>query len=221
MAIVNGKDVILSIATGGGFDPILCNASCSINFSTDSLETTFEDDGAYRGFVPNKHTVTLKGNGPIQLGENYTAAQIVEFELARTIISWKFEFDDGTNTVIFSGTGFFTAIDITGDAGGSPATVDYTIQVTGEVSVDDTPPPGGSGTPAIWTYTATGGETTIGDPDLLNALILDVEREGIGLEIITAGSPTGNQVKSTPTGGTLEFGYALGAGEFINVLYLE
>lgn len=221
MAIVSGKDVILSIAAGGAYDPILCNASCSINFNTDTLETTFEDAGAFRGYIPNKHSITLEGNGPIQLGENYTAAQITEFQLARTIINWKFEFDDGTNTVIYSGTGFFTSIKITGDATGTPANVDYTIQVSGEVLVDDTPPPGGSGNPAIWTYTATGGETTIGDPDLLNALILDVEREGIGLEVITAGTPTGNQVKSTPAGGTLEFGYALGPGEFINVLYLE
>lgn len=218
--IVEGRNVILEISTGSAFAPIMCNASCKMNISTSELETTFEDDAAYRGFIPDKHTITIDGSGPIVMGSSFTAAQATEMQLARTIFNWKFQWTDGTNTALYSGTGFFISMNIDGTVN-QAATCDYTIKVSGQVAIDDTPPPGGDGSPAIWTYIATGGETTIGDPVLLNGLILDVERSGIGVEVITAGSPGGSQVKSVPVAGTLQFGTPLGAGEFINVLFLE
>jgi hypothetical protein len=73
----------------------------------------------------------------------------------------------------------------------------------------------------IYTYEATGGETTVSDADLIGAQLLDLEVEGIGLQIITTGTPTGSQVKFDTLTGTLTFGTMLGAGSWVNALYLE
>jgi hypothetical protein len=72
-----------------------------------------------------------------------------------------------------------------------------------------------------WSYNATGGETTITNVVIENVDVWDVRRNGIGLEIITTGTPTGSQVKYTAASGTLEFGMALGAGEWILTIYVS
>ena len=47
-----------------------------------------------------------------------------------------------------------------------------------------------------------------------------VDRNGIGLEVVTSGTPTSEQVKFTTGTGQLEFGYALGVDEVIWVVYV-
>jgi hypothetical protein len=79
----------------------------------------------------------------------------------------------------------------------------------------------GTGTgagPFVFLYTATGGESSIADADLIGATVIDVERNGIGLIVVTT-SPSNNEVQFTTGTGTLTFGYVLGAGEYIQVLY--
>jgi hypothetical protein len=72
-----------------------------------------------------------------------------------------------------------------------------------------------------WGYDATGGETTISDSSILGVDVLDVRRNGIGLEVITGGTPNGSQVKYNSGAGSLEFGMALGAGEWILTIYVD
>lgn len=218
MALVQGSDVLLKIANGGSLNAVACNASCTMEITTDTFETTFEETGSTRSFIPNKHTASLRGNGPIILGQDVRVSDIVQYQLNKTIITWEFRYTDGTDTVVYSGNGFFTSTNIDG-AVSQAAQCDYTIQITGAISITAAPPLG-DGDPQIYTYIATGGETTISDSDLIGALLLDIERSGIGIQIITSGTPTGSQVKFTSLTGTLEWGTELGPGEWINALYL-
>jgi hypothetical protein len=71
-----------------------------------------------------------------------------------------------------------------------------------------------------WDYTATGGETVISNATLIGVDVLDIRRNGIGLQVITAGTPTGSQVKFNSGAGSLEFGMALGVDEYILVIYV-
>jgi hypothetical protein len=219
MGLVQGSDVLLRISNGGALNAVGCNASCTLEITTDTYETTFEESGSYRSYIPNKHSAILRGNGPIILGEDLVVSDIVQYQLNKTVITWEFRGTDNTDTFVYSGNGFFTQCTIDG-AVGQAAQCDYTIQVTGEISVVAAPPLG-DGEPQIYTYEATGGETTVSDADLIGVQLLDIEREGIGLEIITVGTPDGSQVKFETLTGTLTFGTMLFAGEWVNALYLE
>jgi len=54
--------------------------------------------------------------------------------------------------------------------------------------IQTAPDPGGIDVEA-WEYNATGGETTISNASIINDEVLDVRRNGIGLEIISVGTP--------------------------------
>jgi hypothetical protein len=86
--------------------------------------------------------------------------------------------------------------------------------------IQTAPDPGGIDVEA-WEYNATGGETTISNASIINDEVLDVRRNGIGLEIISVGTPTGNQVKYISSTGSFEFGMALGVDEWILVIYID
>jgi hypothetical protein len=69
-------------------------------------------------------------------------------------------------------------------------------------------------------YTATGGETTVTFADTIGYACLYVSRGGIDAQnIITTGTPTGDNVKFVSATGVLTFGRVLVAGEFIRGLF--
>ena len=223
MSVVNGKDVILSISQGGAFNPIACNAVCSLLFERDEIETTFRDSGDVRTFVPGKANIMLEGSGPIEYASDYSPADVVDAFIAKTIINWEFTLSDANGHApinkTYSGSGFFRSVSLTGDVQ-QAATCDYTIRVTGAISGTTDPalvPP----TLKSLFYDATGGETTIFNVDWVGADMLEVMRNGIGLEIIDSGTPGGSQVLFDSVAGTLTFnsGLALSAGEYIQTLY--
>jgi hypothetical protein len=75
-----------------------------------------------------------------------------------------------------------------------------------------------TGNAEVLVYTAAGGETSFADPLLISSTVIDVERNGVGLMVV-AGSPSVNEVQFNSGTGTLTFNYALGAGEYIQVIY--
>jgi len=68
------------------------------------------------------------------------------------------------------------------------------------------------------TYTATGGETSVVFSAGTGRACLDVTRGGIDVQnILTSGTPTGDNVLWTSSTGTLTFARVLSAGEFIAI----
>ena len=223
MSVISGKVVVLQVAKGGAFYPIACNASCSMNLERDMIETTFRDSGDIRSFVPGKGIIVLNGSGAIEFEAGYSPADVMDAWFAGTLIQWEFILTDNkihaSIVKTYSGVGYFRTVDLTGDVQ-QAANCDYVIQVSGPITGTSS---GGGATVQLrnYTYTATGGETTISYAEWVNADMLLVERNGIGLEIITSGTPTGNQVLHDAVAGTLTFnsGLPLGTDEYINTLY--
>ena len=61
--------------------------------------------------------------------------------------------------------------------------------------------------------------TTIQDDALINQTLVNIYRNGIALQIITSGTPTGSQVLFDSTSGTFTFGLSLILTEYIYVIY--
>lgn len=82
------------------------------------------------------------------------------------------------------------------------------------------PPTIGAGGGGLYSYVSVaGGETSIQSDDLIGKNILNVARSTNNAQIIFTGTPTGSQAKFTSSTGTVDLGSALGAGEWIQVIY--
>jgi hypothetical protein len=69
-------------------------------------------------------------------------------------------------------------------------------------------------------YTASGGETSITFADTIGYACLYVSRGGVDAQnILTTGTPTGDDVKFVSATGVLTFGRPLEAGEYIRGLF--
>lgn len=223
MSVINGKDVILSIQKGAAFYPVACNAVCSLSFQRDAIETTFRGTGDIRGFVPGKALITIEGSGAIEYAADYTASDVIDAWLFKQTINWEFVLTDSkghaTITKTYAGSGFFTSVTLTGDVQ-QAASCDYTIQVNGAISGAVDP---GTLPPVLQTlfYTATGGETSLYNDAWVDGDMIEVTRNGIGLEIISTGTPTPSQVLYDPGSGTLTFSTDLpfGSGEYIQTIF--
>ena len=223
MSVVNGRDVILSVAKGAAYYPIACNATCSLKFEREIIETTFRDSSDIRQFIPGKAVITLDGSGAIEYAAGFSPADVVDYAYSGLTVSWTFELTDSkghaTITKTYSGVGFFSSFTLTGDVQ-QAAVCDYTIQVSGDI--DGTTSPGLT-PPSLQTlfYDATGGEVTLTNSLWINADMIEVSRNGIGLVIIESGTPGANEVLFDPVGGTITFdsGLALGAGEYIQTIF--
>jgi hypothetical protein len=68
-------------------------------------------------------------------------------------------------------------------------------------------------------YTASGGETSITFADTIGYACLYVSRGGVDAQnILTTGTPTGDNVKFISSTGVLTFGRPLEAGEYVRLL---
>lgn len=223
MSVVKGKNVILSVQKGAALYPISCNSVCTLTFQRDMIESTFRDSGQARSFLPGKITTTIDGSGPIEYANQLSPSDVVDYFNAGVLLNWEFELVDDTGhatiTKTYSGRGYFNNVTLTGDIQ-QAAMCDYTIQVSGEISGTATPDQGEITVQSLF-YDALGTEVTISNTAWINADMLLVERNGIGLYVITGGSPTGSQVLFNAAAGSLTFptGLALAAGEYIHTIF--
>ena len=223
MSVVNGKDVVLSLAKGAQYYPVACNAVCTLKFEREIIETTFRDSSDIRQFIPGKAVITIEGSGPIEYDAGFSPADVVDYAYSGLTVAWTFELADNKGhtpiTKSYSGVGFFQSFTLTGDVQ-QAAACDYVIQVSGDISGSTDP---GTIPPTLQTlfYDATGGEITLTNSAWVNADMIEVSRNGVGLVIIESGTPTTNQVLFDPVGGTITFnsGLALGAGEYIQTIF--
>lgn len=218
MALVQGKNVLLKVINGGTYQTIACNQSCSLEMGIEEIESTFIGSGADKSYIPGRVTRTLRGNGPIYLNRDVDVQDIYGIATARQLVSWSFELTDNDSaSTSYTGTGFFTNVSITGDVN-SAADCAYTIRVTGEVEASSGLPTAGTGDAAVYVYTASGGETSFANAVLIGATVIDVERNGVGL-IVTNSAPSVNEAQFTSGTGTITLNYALGASEYVQVIY--
>jgi hypothetical protein len=167
---------------------------------------------------------SITGSGLVNIvpeAGQYGVLNVWNYQHSQLPVLCKFQItDEDSNVSVYECQALVESVTVSGSASGA-GTFNYTLKITGPVSAGTTPTAGGT-TVDAWTYLeVTGGTTIISNAVLIGADVLIVDRNGIGLEVITTGTPNNNQVLFTSSTGSLTFGYALGPDEYINVIYVS
>ena len=221
---VRGDGVIFYAKLGTTYYPFACSKDVTITHTTDKIELAPYTSGKWRSYIYGRTTGTISSSGVIKVvpdtGKN-GIFDLLDSLKEHFIILTKYSVADPQgNTKIYEVPCLIDDVTMSATIG-QTATWSFNLTMNGDPSFDQVV----VNTPLTdvdsWGYDATGGETTISDSSILGVDVLDVRRNGIGLEVITAGTPNGSQVKYNSGAGSLEFGMALGAGEWILTIYVD
>ena len=228
---VTGKNIMLyyheppseTYPTGRDI-PFSCSTNCTFSVNVDQKEVTSQTSAWYREYKNDIATWTVSCDGLITL-TGYGYLFLLQQQQNRTTILVKFVVDNGDDgLVIISGNCNLTSLQLNApykDIG----TYSVSLQGTGAYGTTGTTinPQGvviAGGATIMKQYTAAGGETTITWTDVIGNTCLYVSRGGVDVrEILTSGTPTGDQVKWNSTTGVLTFGRVLESDEFIRGLF--
>ena len=226
MAVIQPNGIVLYTKLGSGYYPIACSKDVTITTESGTIETAPKSNGLWRTFEYERLTGSITGSGLVQVVSDsgkYNVLNIWSYQFSQLPVLCKFQMTDDASTPnvsVYECTALVENVSITGSATNA-GSFTYQLKISGEFTASTTPTAGGT-TVDAWTYTeAVGSTTTIGNAVLIGADVLLVDRNGIGMEVVTTGTPTTNQVLFTTSTGQLEFGYALGIDEFINVVYVS
>jgi len=222
--IVKADGIVIYHKLGGAFYPLACGTSATINITADKIELAPYSSGKWRSYEYGRVTGTISTSGLIKINAGasaYGPLELLDFQLSFLKVLTKYVISDTNgNSKTYEVYCLVDDFTIETEAGGT-ATYSMTMTMTSDPTfIQTAPDPGGIDVEA-WEYNATGGETTISNASIINDEVLDVRRNGIGLEIISVGTPTGNQVKYISSTGSFEFGMALGVDEWILVIYID
>jgi hypothetical protein len=221
---VKADGIVLYAKLGTNYYPIACGTSISITTTSDKIELAPYTSGKWRSFIYNRISGTITGSGLIKIdaGNNlYSVFDLIAFQYEQLFVLAKYIITDPNgNSKTYEVNCLVDEVTLNTDAGGA-ATYNFSLSMTSDPEFIQTPVDTGGDNVQAWDYTATGGETSISDAVLINNEVIDIRRNGVGVEIIFSGTPNTNQVKFTPSTGLIEFGYALGAGEYILVIYVD
>lgn len=223
MPIVKPNGIVLYARLGSGYYPISCSTDVSISTDAEEIETAPKTNGLWRTYIYGRMTGSITGSGLVNIvpsAGNYGVLDIWNYQFSQLPVLCKFQItDEDANVSVYECSAMVQNVTVSGSASGA-GKFNYTLKINGAIAPSTTPTAGGT-TVDAWTYTeATGGTTIIGNAVLIGADVILVDRSGSGLEVITSGTPNNNQVLFTSSTGQLEFGYALGVDEFINVVYV-
>jgi len=222
--VVKPDGIVIYHKLGSNYYPIACGTSATITVTTDKIELAPFGSGKWRSFEYGRTTGTISTTGLIKVNAgatNYSPFDLIDYQYAHLKVLTKYVITDPqNNSKTYEVNCLIDEITINAEAGGV-ATYSMTMTMISDPAFVQTPIDTGGADVDAWSYDATGGETSISDVSLVNVELLDVRRNGIGLDIINTGSPTGSQVLFVPSTGTLTFGMALGAGEWILAIYVD
>ena len=202
-----------------------CSTNCTFNVSIDQKEVTSQTSAWFREYKNDIATWSVNCDGLITL-TGFSYLFMLEKQLTREPIEIKFVVDNGVDGLtIINGTCNISSLAINAPQK-DVATYNVSLQGTGAYNTTGTEvnPEGviivGSNPVLTKGYTAAGGETTVTFADAIGYACLYVSRGGIDAQnILTSGTPTGDNVKFISSTGVITFGRALEAGEFIRGLF--
>jgi predicted secreted protein len=229
MAAVNGKNVMLYWHRTD-VDPevdvaFACSTNCAFNVSVDQKEVTSQTSAWFREYKNDVASWSVTCDGLITLS-GFSYLFMLDKQLAREPIEIKFVVDNGVDGLtIINGICNITSLAINAPMR-DVATYNVSLQGTGAYNTTGTEvdPSGviivGSNPVKTKGYTASGGETSITFADTIGYACLYVSRGGVDAQnILTTGTPTGDDVKFISSTGVITFGRALAAGEYIRGLF--
>ena len=202
-----------------------CSTTCTFQVSVDQKEVTSQTSAWFREYKNDVATWSVTCDGLITL-TGFSYLFMLEKQLAREPIEIKFVVDNGVDGLtIINGTCNISSLAINAPQK-DVATYNISLQGSGAYNTTGTEvnPEGviivGANPVLTKGYTAAGGETTVTFADAIGYTCLYVSRGGIDAQnIITSGTPTGDNVKFISSTGVLTFSRALETGEFIRGLF--
>lgn len=229
MSKVLGKDVIVYIYDDGQWKMYACGTNCTLEVTTDFIETSVKGNGKFRNFVPtvNSFTGSIEGLVNFDLDNTLSLQDLRSKQLAHTKLLMQFERTDTTGVFTYVDEAYFF-ISSSSDSGPVDGMNSFSISLigTGALTQSFVPTPvNPSGKVKRYEYTsASGGETSFSATALNLVDVIEVVKDGMGkTELITSGTPSLNQVKYTSAAGngTIEFAIPFEAGEKAYVLYQD
>ena len=221
---VKGGDFILYLKLGTGYYPVACAKEITVTTTTDKIELAPYTNGYWRSYIYGRTTGVITGNGITKIvvpGSNYSIFDLIDYQTNHFPVLARYNLTDPQgNARQYDVPCLIDEINLTGVTG-SNTNYSFTLSMNGDPSFDQTTVNPPLTDVDSFGYTATGGEVEISDAVLIGVDVIDVRRNGIGLEVILIGTPTGSQVKFIPATGSLEFTFALGVDEYILVIYVS
>ena len=221
---VTGKDFVLYTKLGTQYYPFACAREVSVSITTDKIELAPYTNGKFRSYIYGRSTGQITGSGVVKVeagSGKYSIFDLLDFQQAHIVALAKYTLSDPQgNSRTYECTCLIDDVTLTG-AVGSNASYNFTLTINGDPTISQTlvnPPLADVDT---WDYTATGGETLISNAVLIGVDVLDIRRNGIGVQVILTGTPNNNQALFNPATGQITFGYALGVDEYILVIYVS
>ncbi|CAB4141679.1 hypothetical protein UFOVP426_11 [uncultured Caudovirales phage] len=205
--------------------PFACSTNATFSVSVDQKEVTSQSSAWFREYKNDIANWSVTCDGLITL-TGYGYNQMLQVQLTRESIGIDFIIDNGVNGLsVITGNVNLTSLQINApykDVG----TYSVSLQGTGAYVISGTSAASGGviiiGANLVLSkgYTAIGGETSITFTDTIGYDCLYVSRGGVDAQnILTTGTPTGDDVKFISATGVLTFGRPLAAGEYIRGLF--
>lgn len=221
---VKAEGIVIYHKLGVGFYPIACGTSATISTTIDKLELAPYTNGKWRIYEYARTTGTISSSGLIKIdagASSYSPFDLVDFQHSHQKVLTKYTITDPDgNSKTYEVNCLIDEVTLNTEAGGV-ATYTMSMTMTSDPTFVQIPVDTGGDNVQAWDYTATGGESSITNVALIGDEVVDVRRNGIGLDVVFTGTPTTNQVLFDDTTGQFTFGMALGADEWILVIYVE
>ena len=203
--------------------PFACSTNATFSVEVDQKEVTSQSSAWYREFKNDIANWTLTCDGLITLS-GYGYNQMLQIQQLRQPISVDFVIDNGVNGLsVITGNVNMTSLQINAPYK-EVGTYSVSLQGSGAYGLSGTSAASGAvvirgGSVYTKGFTAVGGETTLTYTDLIGKAALYVSRGGIDVQdILSTGTPTGEQVKWDEATGILTFSRALESGEYVRFL---
>jgi predicted secreted protein len=224
MSLIKGENVILYMFHDGIWKPVICGRDCSLTTNAEDIETSITGSGAWRTYEYVGLTWECTFDGVMFLdGVNeLSGADIRAMQYSRQKVLIRYERTDmDSNVYTEEGYALITSVS---DSGNFDDVVTFTVDLkgTGPLTIVYTPTPTSNGRVFRYEYTAPGGSDSFTDSDLINKDILDVVVDGIGRsQIITSGTPVGQEAKYYSGSGQIELPFTLDSDMEVYVLYQD
>jgi hypothetical protein len=223
---IEGKNVLLRAKRGDEYVPFVCATSVDFTYDTELIAKTTVNSAGFRQYAARlgEWGLTLSTVTHIVSPNSdnaYTVFDTMTEQARKTGMDIELIFQDNdgnlktiTGHVLIPHTGISSPVE-----GFSEDEIEFKGSGAFEINTELITPTVNNSQVYSKDYTAAGGETTITFSDLIGKEILNVQRDGIGKDVIAVGTPNDKQVKFLTASGTFSFSTELGLDEWVLILY--
>lgn len=216
---VHGSDVVIEMLVDDVYYPILCGTDCTFSRTPEFIPITTTTSGLFRDFMVRREEWSMSASGLTKIANATTLTffYMLQTSVRRVSHDIRITFTDNLGgSKQITGTVLIGQMDINGPFSDfSQCTIE--LKGTGAYTIADTEPP----IPGVFDILSDVWETTNGQNYVDGAstgdytgtaytlqagdVLLQVDVEGTGFDIITSGTPGNRQCKLNPSTFVLAF----------------